>query len=191
MISKEVIQEIKRKIRENKDFQRLEAKRAHYIRNGQMMKAMQMSKTIEDIEQRSINYYASAYRQQKARVTDLISVMSEEDQDLISAYGDALVMLADVLETLIIETNQTLKKYHPEFAIEMFNKLSELSKESKKHVQMFDTQYQDKDYYINLYGKTADKLTDMIVNQAKSFVNKIKKHEESVNKKARGNAKVA
>ena len=55
---------------------------------------------------------------------------------------------------------------------------------------MLDYHEEDK-YYMNLYGDTADKLHDMIINQSKSFVNKIKKHEESVNKKAKRNAKVA
>ena len=189
-LSKEQLDEIKQKIRANKDYQKYVAKRAEHLRRGEMAQAMRVTKMMDEVERKATFYYIEEYNRHKARVNDLLKSMPVEDQDLMCVYGDALVFLADVLESMVIEVNQILERTHPEFRIEMFDKLAELGKEAKKHVRMLDYHEEDT-YYMNLYGDTADKLNAMIVNQSKSFVNKIKKHEESVNKKAKRNAKVA
>lgn len=189
-INQEQLEEIKQKVHANKDYQKYLTKRAEHLRRGEMVKAMMATKMINEIERKAMHYYISEFHRQKVRVNDLLRKMPEEDQDLMCVYGDALVFLADVLESLVLEVNQVLERTHPEFRIDMFDDLVKLGKEAKKHVRLLDYHEEDK-YYMNLYGDTVDKLHDMIINQSKSFVNKIKKHEESVNKKAKRNAKVA
>ena len=182
-IPDEQMQDILARIRNTKDYQKYVTKRAEHIRRCEMAHAMRITKLMEELERRSLKYYIQADTQHKEKVNDLLQVMPEKDQDLMAAYGDAVVMLADVLETLISEINQLLNKYHPEFRIEMFDKLHELSEEAKKQVRLLDTQGYS-DAYMNLYGITTDKLTQMVVNQAKSFVNKVKNNAERLTKKA-------
>lgn len=189
-LTKEQLDDIRAKILANKDYQKYVAKRAEHLRRGEMAQAMRVTKMMDEVERKAMHYYIAEANRYKAKVNDLIKTMSEEDQDLMCVYGDALVFLADVLESLVIEVNQILGRTHPDFRIEMFDRLVELGKEAKKHVRLLDYHEEDT-YYVNLYGDTADKLNTMIVNQSKSFVSKIRKHEESVNKKARRNAKVA
>ena len=189
-LTKEQLDDIRVKIRANKDYQKYVTKRAEHLRRGEMAQAMRVTKMMDEVERKAMHYYIAEAQRYKAKVNDLVKTMPEADQDLMCIYGDALVFLADVLESLVIEVNQILGRTHPDFRIEMFDRLVELGKEAKKHVRMLD--YHEEDiYYTNLYGDTADKLNVMIVNQSKSFVNKIRRHEESVNKKAKRNAKVA
>lgn len=189
-LTKEQLDDIRVKIRANKDYQKYVTKRAEHLRRGEMAQAMRVTKMMDEVERKAMHYYIAEAQRYKAKVNDLVKTMPEADQDLMCIYGDALVFLADVLESLVIEVNQILGRTHPDFRIEMFDRLVELGKEAKKHVRMID--YHEEDiYYTNLYGDTADKLNAMIVNQSKSFVNKIRRHEESVNKKAKRNAKVA
>ena len=86
--------------------------------------------------------------------------------------------------------NQLLKKYHPTFRIESFDKVAELSNEASGIVKMLD-RYSEDEYYTNTYGTVVDNLFEMCFNKAKSFIGKIKKNEERANKKAAKNAKVA
>ena len=72
----------------------------------------------------------------------------------------------------------------------MFDKLKALGAEAKSFLRMLDNSNPDQ-FYLNLFGDTVDKLYEMSFNKARSFVNKLRKHEESVSKKAARNAKVA
>ena len=182
-IPDEQMQDILARIKNSTDYQKYVKKRAEHIRRGEMAQAMRVAKMMEQLEQRSIKYYIQSYYRHKEKVNDLLAVMPDKDQDMMAAYGDAIVMLSDVLETLIVETNQLLNKYHPEFQIEMFDKLAELSNEAKKQVRMLDTQSYS-DAYMSLYGITTDKLTNMVINQAKSFVSKVKSNAERLINKA-------
>lgn len=69
----------------------------------------------------------------------------------------------------------------------MFDKLQELANEARSHVRLIDG-YENSDYYYNLYGDSADKLKDLIVNKGKSFVNKLKAYEERTKKKIKKSA---
>ena len=116
--------------------------------------------------------------------------MNEEDKDLMSAYGNAIIMIADCLETICMDTNNMLQKYHPNFRIEMFDKLNELAKEARNHVRLIDG-YENSEYYYNLFADVSDNMREMIVNKGRSFCNKLKAYEKRTNKKVKRNAKVA
>lgn len=72
----------------------------------------------------------------------------------------------------------------------MFDKLVEIGKEAKRHVRMLDD-YQADEFYMQAYGDAADNLCELAVNKAKGFIRKVKKHEETANKKTPRNAEVA
>lgn len=189
-IPKEVVEEMMKQVHEHEIYKKLMKKKNSCIRTGLYAKAMQISQQMKDIENECLKTYIDMWEGETKKVTDLVTDMTDEDKDYMSAVGNALVMVSDVLETLSIEANQKLKQYHPTFRIEMFDKLLELAKEAQKHVRMLDD-YKSDEFYTNLYGDTTDKLTEMVINKAKSFVAKVKKHEESVNKKVKRNAKMA
>lgn len=189
-LTPEVVESMREEIRASKEYQSLLIKKNNLLKQCRYMEAMNLSRTMEEVETLAIKEYLRHYEGEVRKVNELTASMTEEDKEMMSAYGNSLVMLADVMETMCIECNQLIQKYHPSFRIEMFDKLTELGKEAKKHVRMLDD-YSTDDFYTSAYGDATDKLCEMAVNKAKGFIRKIKRHEESVNKKAPRHTEVA
>lgn len=184
-LPREVKNGIMKRVHEHPKYISLAETKAMYIRMGNYMLAMQVSKSMADIETECLEAYIRNYEDDVKKVSELTDCMSREDKEYITALGNSLVMLADVLETLTIETNELLKKYHPSYRVEMFDTLNNLATEAKSHVRKLD-EYKSDVFYTNLYGDTVDKLTDMIINKGKSFTRKVKQHyakqSETLNK---------
>lgn len=189
-LSAEELASLKANIREQKEYKALLLKKSDLLKRGRYVEAMNLSQAIAEVEERCIRTYLQKHQGETVKVKSLIESMTPEEQEMMSAYGNALVMLADVMETMTIECNTLIQKYHPKTRIEMFDKLTEIGKEAKKHVRMLDD-YSSDDYYTSAYGDATDNLAEMAVNKAKGFIRKIKRHEERANKKASRNAKVA
>lgn len=189
-LPQDVVNEFKKELLKNEKYRELSNLRQAYIRTGNYMKAMQLFETMNKIEDIFAEQYASMYTREVRKIDELIASMSEEDQTVMHTYGNMLTMLADMLDTAVMDANQLLDKYHPDYHIEMFDKLKALGAEAKSFLRMLDNSNPDQ-FYLNLFGDTVDKLYEMSFNKARSFVTKLRKHEESVSKKAARNAKVA
>lgn len=189
-IDSSVLESIKKEIREKKDYINMVNKKNELLRNHKFIEAMRVSKLIENIEGLAINDFLRKCNGELVKVNTLLVAMTPEEQERMSAYGNALVLLADAMETAVIECNTLIQKYHPKTRIEMFDKLVEIGKEAKRHVRMLDD-YKADDFYISAYGDAADDLCELAVNKAKGFIRKIKKHEETTNKKTPRDTEVA
>lgn len=175
-IPQDVREQILRTLRETGEYKNLVKQRSRALMCGNPVKAMALGRKVTKLEQTLLEEYLKLCDWECKSIAQLRKSMSKEDEDLLNACGNAIIMLSDALETLIIESNSLLKKYHPGYRIEMFDKLNELAKEARKHVSMLD-QYANDEFYTNTYGDTVDKLYEMILNKAKSFVRKMQRHE--------------
>ena len=189
-IDSSVLESIKKELRGKKDYMNMVNRKNELLRNHKFIEAMRVSKLIEHIEELAINDFLRKYNGELVKVHTLLVAMTPEEQERMSAYGNALVLLADAMETAVIECNTLIQKYHPKTRIEMFDKLVEIGKEAKRHVRMLDD-YQADEFYMQAYGDAADNLCELAVNKAKGFIRKVKKHEETTNKKTSRNAEVA
>lgn len=189
-LPKEIVDGMMSKIHKHPRYIGLSQKKAMYLKNGNYFLAMETAKAMEKIVKECLAEYIKHYEGECKKVNELTDSMTDEDRDTMAALGNSIIMMADCLETICMDCNELLHKYHPNFRIEMFDKLVELANEARSHVRLIDG-YENSDYYYNLYGDSADKLKDLIVNKGKSFVNKLKAYEERTNKKNRKNAKVA
>jgi hypothetical protein len=115
--------------------------------------------------------------------------MSEEDKHFLNISSNALRMLADLVEVFIMDANTVMHRYGLN-NIKEYDKLSATLKESRALVRMFDTLTND-EKVSSLFGDCSDNLYKLVFNKASSFVNKVKKYEESVNKKMSRQTKVA
>lgn len=189
-IDSSVSESIKKELRGKKDYINMVNRKNELLRKHKFIEAMSVSKLIEHIEELAINDFLRKYNGELVKVNTLLVAMTPEEQERMSAYGNALVLLADAMETAVIECNTLIQKYHPKTRIEMFDKLVEIGKEAKRHVRMLDD-YQADEFYMQAYGDAADNLCELAVNKAKGFIRKVKKHEETTNKKTPRNAEVA
>ena len=190
-LPKEVIDELKKEIRKHRQYQVLQERKRMFVVNQNYVLAMQTQEMIDRFEKKSLDDCVKIYLNNVKNVGQMVKGMNKDDMDMMCAYGYSVVMLADSLDTILMETDQLMKKYYPDYKIHAFDKLKQLGKESKNCLSLVEGLGGNDPYYMNLYGDSADKLTEMIVNKAKSFLNKVNRHEESINKKAKRNAKVA
>lgn len=186
-LPKEIVDGMMKKINKHPKYLDLAQKKAMYLKNGNYFLAMETSKAMEKIVKECMANYIKHYEGECKKVNELTDSMNDEDRDTMAALGNSIVMMADCLETICMDCNELLHKYHPNFRIEMFDKLVELANEARSHVRLIDG-YENSDYYYNLYGDSADKLKDLIVNKGRSFVNKLKAYEERTKKKIKKSA---
>lgn len=183
----DIPQDVRTKILEtlstHPEYKKLVTLRNQALMEGRPIKAMELRSSMASLEDAVYEEYLKQWNGEIREMEELCQSMTEEDLDMMNAYGNAVIMLADVLESLVMDTNQLLKKYHPDFRLEAFDKLNQLAKEAGNHVRMLD-RYSDDRFYTNTYCDTSDKLYDMIIKKSKSFINKMKKHEEKTNKKS-------
>lgn len=189
-INEKLKKQIIDKVRNTEEYKELEQRKNKLYRSFRFVEANKIIKMMNEVEERCVRKYVEYYMVESKKVSELIDVMTEEDRDRMNTYGNMLIMVCDIVETANIEMNQLLKKYHPTFRIESFDKVAELSNEASGIVKMLD-RYSEDEYYTNTYGTVVDNLFEMCFNKAKSFIGKIKKNEERANKKAAKNAKVA
>ena len=175
-IDSSVLESIIKEIRGKKDYMNMVNRKNELLRKHKFIEAMRVSKLIEHIEELAINDFLRKYNGELVKVNTLLVAMTPEEQERMSAYGNALVLLADAMETAVIECNTLIQKYHPKTRIEMFDRLVEIGKEAKRHVRMLDD-YQADEFYMKAYGDAADNLCELAVNKAKGFIRKVKKHE--------------
>lgn len=149
----------------------------HHKAKGNMMQAMMAKKMMQKVEDNVFEeFFKQAYKT-KVSMYEIMKDMSKEDQLTMNSYANGIMLLADVLDNIVCEMNNMVKRYKPYMRVTSFDDLKGLTKEAKKTVYTFDMNAKEK-YAIDLFGITADNLFEMIVNKAKSFVNKLNGYEK-------------
>lgn len=174
----------RKRIRNSAEYKKLEEKKCKLYMSFRFAEAASVVKMMKDVEDKAVESMVKEYEGEFRKVSELVRAMNDDDRERMNIYGNMLVMICDILETTNIEMNQLLKKYHPTYNIETFNKVTALGKEAHERVKML-VAYQYDSWYTNTYGNTADSLYEMTYNKVKSFIGKIKKREETAKKKAK------
>lgn len=171
-------------IRNTADYKKRELIKTDFVKKRMYMQAKIAADKLKEYEDEVLKEWINNYSIEYRKVSDLIKDMKEEDRDMMNIYGNMMVMICDVLETTSIEMDQLLKKYHPNFRVESFDKVKALGKEAHEKVKML-VDYKEDEFYTNTYGTCADNLFELTCNKVKSFIGKIKKREESMKKKSK------
>ena len=79
--------------------------------------------------------------------------------------------------SIFVYTIWYLKKYHPDYRIEMFDKVSECGKAAKAQVD-FMSKSTDMVYQC-AFAEDADKITEMVRNKVKAFIRKLKRRKKA------------
>lgn len=172
----DVVGQMKQAIRKDSAIQALQKKRNNALRSNNYIEASKLSKLIDDVETRTINQYLSEYKGQAKRMDILMTDMSKEDRESMNVYTNAIIFLCDIIETLSIESDDILKKYHPDYNLEMFNKISQIGKEAKSHIK-FMSDNTDMVYQIS-FADEADDISELLFNKVKSFIRKLRRKNE-------------
>jgi hypothetical protein len=188
-LNQQTIEEIYKEIRSHKDYMKHAKLQNEYKRRGQWAKAALEGKILNDMEQAVWAEVAKQYIDRTQITMDVVASMSDEDRHKMNILANSIVMLADVLDNLVMDTDSILKKYVTGKNTE-FDKLKSALSEAKGIVSYFDNKIAD-EKAASIFGDCSDNLYKLVFNKASSYVNKLKKYEESVAKKIARNAKMA
>lgn len=188
-LTQQTIDEIYREIRSDKRYMKHAELQRKYKLQGKWVQAALEGKIMIEMERAVFNEVAKQYIDRTRITAEAIMSMSDEDRHKMNILANSIVMLADVLDNLVMDTDSILKKYVTGKNTE-FDKLKSALSEAKGIVSYFDNKIAD-EKAAAMFGTAADNLYKLIFNKASSYVNKLKKYEESVAKKIARNAKVA
>lgn len=181
-LSTERTDELLRQIRELPEFKALEKNRNRLLVERRYVEAQKLLNTMKMMEDKILSEYLNKVNEMKVEMNDLIADMSVEDQECMAAYCNAFMMTADAMESFILNANQLIKRYHPYTDFIMFDDLNKVAKMAAEKVKMLE-KYKDDAYYMNNYGDAADKVYELIENKARGFFRRMKRHQDSLDKK--------
>lgn len=181
-LPEDVVEEMKKAIRAEAQMQVLQQKKLQALKAYNYVEVARLAKLIKEVEIRVINEYLSNYEGEAVRMDSLMLDMSEEDREKMNIYTNAIIFLSDMIETLTIESDQILKKYHPDYNLEMFNRLIQLGKEAKNHVK-FMSENTDMVYQVS-FADGADDIAELLMNKVKAFIRKLRNKKEVLTQKS-------
>lgn len=181
-ITEERRKNVMREIYANPIYINLNKKYQRYRKQGDFAQALVYSKKMKNFEDEVFAMIAQKYINKHNIMQGIVDSMSEEDKQKMNIYANALYLLSDVLDSMILDTNDILKKYDACDA-SGFDKLSSVLKETKGLIAHFYTLMDDK-RATGIFGDCSYKLYKLIFNQASSYVNKLRRYAEDINKKA-------
>ena len=188
-LNQHTIEEIYKDIRSSKKYMKHAKKQYDYLKNKMYAHAAMEGKIMRDMEVAVWNEVAKRYVDKNQITIDIIASMSDEDKKKMNIMANGLMMIADVLDNMVSDTNQILSKYDLSKSDE-FDCLKQLLAESKKFVSYFDNRLNDEKASF-LFGQMSDNLYKMTINKAGSYVRKLKEYAEELNKKAASVSEVA
>lgn len=186
-IPEDIAQMIRMEVRAKEKYQEVVKKRNQLLLHRRYVEAASLSAGLKDMEDKALYAWLEYAANQAVPVNDLIESMSDEDKEVMASYCNALMMTSDILETLIMDSAQLIRKYHPHTDFVMFDELNMVAKKAAAMVRMLE-KYKDDEFYTNNYGDMTDNLYEMIFNKARSFYRKVKRHSDSLDKKKKKSA---
>lgn len=168
------------------DYRKLLEKQREFMKAGLYANAIMIGQRMEKIKEMVYLEIAKKYISSEAYANQVIASFSEEEREKMTILANALYLMSDTLDSMVMEIHSILKKRGLDDDSH-FDKLSSVLKESKKAVYRFDMLLSD-DYASKLAGDMSDSMYKLVYNKASSFSKKLKDYAE---KEAKKRAKVA
>lgn len=177
IISPQLRKKIEFVVSTNKDYQKLQAKHKECLRQHDYLGAIRYAKIIEDVQVRVVREIVRQQSKEIENVVVLMKSMSEEDQMRLSISLNIILFCIDQIDSHITESNEIIKKYHPDCKLEMYDKLNAEGKEIKEHMRFIGKHDTIKLQIV--FSEIADKLTELLVNKVKAYIRRKKEKMKS------------
>lgn len=188
-LPQELIEGVYKTINENAHYKKLKESYEYCHKKGDYLQAMLASKKIKEYEAKALEAELKSYKFKKAISERIVDSMSEEDRKELNVLGSSMVIVVNVLDALMINVQRVVEKYG-NIKVTNFVKLQESLKETRALIPHFDSCLNNEKASY-LLGTMSDNLYEMTYNKAKSYITKLKKHEEYTNKKNSASSEVA
>ena len=187
----DVVESLKREIRKHDRYKKLEELRRKLYKQGSFAQAAKVKKDIEVFEEQALKDCIELYKNNTMNMSKAISSMNEEDMNKMCVYSYASILAIDALDSVVRNMKSIFSSYYPKHKFDSYDKLVNVVKEAKSFISVVNNLGGDDKYHLNLYGDSVDNVIELVVNKARSYMNKIDHHEKSIDKKDKSNAKVA
>ena len=107
-LPKEVIDELKKEIRKHRQYKVLQERKNMFVVNQNYALAMQTQEMIDRFEKNHLDECVRIYLDSVKNVGEMVKGMNKDDMDMMCAYGYSVVMLADSLDTILMEIDQLM-----------------------------------------------------------------------------------
>lgn len=181
----DVVEKMREMINGDSRMEELRRKRAFLLREHCYMEAQKLKQMIDGIEIKVINGFLAEYKGQAESMENLMRDMTEEDRDEINVLTNCVIFLCDMVETFTMDCDAVLRKYHPDYRIEMFDRIAECGKAAREQVEFMSRNTGMA--YQTVFADDADKITELVRNKARSLVRKLKRTELKKHNDANGN----
>lgn len=188
-IPDELIEAVYNEIHSSQQYIKLKKQYDTLSMRREYAKAMIVKKKMENYEVEVFDGILKTYVAKRRISEGIVESMSVEDRKKMNTFANAMLLLSDVLDAMTMDAQSVMKKY-TNGRITDFEKLNNVLKETKSLVSYFDGQLKDEKAQM-IFGETSDDLYKLVFNKSKSFVNKLKKHAEDINKNAPSSSEVA
>lgn len=187
----DVVESLKREIRKHDRYKKLEEFRRKLYKQGSFAQAAKVKKDIEVFEEQALKDCIELYKNNTMNMSKAISSMNEEDMNKMCVYSYASIMAIDALDSVVRNMKAIFSSYYPKHKFDSYDKLVKVVKEAKSFISIANNLGGDDKYHLNLYGDSVDNVIELVVNKARSYMNKVNHHEKSIDRKALRNTEVA
>ena len=140
-----------------------------YERTRQYVNALNAHKRLDELREKSFEIFIRDY-EIKSRNVDLKDVpMPDNIRQRINMLYIVTYMACDIIESSVMDLNDTLHKFDTTLTVEQFNELVKLSKDVKKKLNYL----QRTDNYMNMdaWGDRCDKVYEFMQQKAQVIIN--------------------
>lgn len=171
--NKEQYEDFQQKFNRAKDVINLKQQIANLQRSYRYVQAMQLQKKLNDIEYKIAKDLIKEAKSKVEHVSLLSVGLSKKEQDLICDYRICLDILANCMETYVMEMDEILKRHDKTLAFEDYIPTVKMLKEARRHLDWCSDNTDYRQY--EPWGDECDKLIKTIYNKAKAIKRETKK----------------
>lgn len=176
-IPNELINRIRNQFEGDPRVRDMRAQQQLLIKNRQVVQAMQIGKTLEQLFAKVLNTYIDETEKDAERF-DLNAIdMPEEDRKELKILVLTAFMACDMVETAAMEINDVIQRTDETLVVDEFDELINLAKNARARLEHFS---KNSRYMSDMvWGYKCDNMLEMLKNKAKSIYRRHAKEEES------------
>ena len=139
-----------------------------YQASGKYLEAIKIARMLDEVEEK----VKEGMLMRSTTMGKLYDGMAPEDVERINVACNSIILMSDLIETQVMEMNEVVKKYHPEYKVEMYDRFIQVGKEAKEQLA-FMSKWSNNLYQIK-FGDVADNMMDMVKSKVRKLLRQSK-----------------
>ena len=167
-LTKEDSEAFKAILAKNEKLNKLQQQFFALRKSGMFVQAIEVGRKIDEMRKEIFTKWITELVN-RARVVDLNkSDLPNEVKEKMNILYVTVFMACDIIESGVLDMNDTLHKAAPTFRVELFDDILRLAKKAKEHI----SQLQRNTSYLNnsFWGERCDDMYEMMQNKAKKLI---------------------